>query len=82
MAKEMRQLVPSLLKVKIIAPPQRRFSVWIGGSILASLLCFQEICGSPNKNMMNLVLQLYTRNVSRISFITKLYEHTEVHWMH
>ena len=43
MAKEMRQLVPSLLKVKIIAPPQRRFSVWIGGSILASLLCFQEM---------------------------------------
>merc|ERR1711916_131475 len=25
------------MKIKIIAPPERKYSVWIGGSILASL---------------------------------------------
>ena len=29
-------------KVKIIAPPERKYSTWIGGSILASLSSFQE----------------------------------------
>ncbi|WP_370465949.1 hypothetical protein, partial [Salmonella enterica] len=24
------------MKIKIIAPPERKYSVWIGGSILAS----------------------------------------------
>merc|ERR1712001_576480 len=30
-------LAPSTIKIKIIAPPERKYSVWIGGSILASL---------------------------------------------
>merc|ERR1712136_4273 len=30
-------LAPSTMKIKIIAPPERKYSVWIGGSILASL---------------------------------------------
>jgi actin-like protein 6A len=42
-----RQLVPQMsMKVKVIAPttPQeRRFSVWIGGSILGSLGSFQQL---------------------------------------
>lgn len=29
-----------IFKIKIVAPPERRFSVWIGGSILASLSTF------------------------------------------
>jgi actin-related protein len=41
------ELVPQMsMKVKLIAPatPQeRRFSVWIGGSILASLGSFQQL---------------------------------------
>ncbi|KAL3875061.1 hypothetical protein ACJMK2_037999 [Sinanodonta woodiana] len=40
--KEMTDIVPSEFKVKIIAPPERRCSVWIGGSILASLSTFSE----------------------------------------
>merc|ERR1712136_423835 len=28
---------------KIIAPPERKYSVWIGGSILASLSTFQQM---------------------------------------
>ncbi|PRT55829.1 Actin [Wickerhamiella sorbophila] len=42
MQKEISALAPSSIKVKIIAPPERKFSVWIGGSILASLGTFQQ----------------------------------------
>jgi actin len=33
----------SSLQVKIVAPPERKYSVWIGGSILASLSTFQNL---------------------------------------
>merc|ERR1711990_1145972 len=33
----------AIMKSKIIAPPERKYSVWIGGSILASLSTFQEM---------------------------------------
>merc|ERR1711936_189009 len=42
MQKEMTTLAPSTMKIKIIAPPERKYSVWIGGSILASLSTFQQ----------------------------------------
>merc|ERR1712136_193948 len=29
--------------IKVIAPPERKYSVWIGGSILASLSTFEEM---------------------------------------
>lgn len=32
-----------LRQVKIVAPPERKYSVWIGGSILASLSTFQNL---------------------------------------
>merc|ERR1712154_367686 len=35
MQKEITALAPSTIKIKIIAPPERKYSVWIGGSILA-----------------------------------------------
>jgi len=41
--KEMTALAPSAIKVKIVAPPERKYSVWIGGSILSSLSTFQEM---------------------------------------
>merc|ERR1712083_109364 len=34
--KELTALAPSAIKVKIVAPPERKYSVWIGGSILSS----------------------------------------------
>ncbi|KAJ1726012.1 actin [Coemansia biformis] len=43
MQKEVTALAPSSMKVKIIAPPERKYSVWIGGSILASLSTFQNL---------------------------------------
>jgi len=43
MAKELMALAPSTLKIKVIAPPERKYSVWIGGSILSSLSTFQQM---------------------------------------
>jgi len=42
MYKELINFAPPTVKVKIIAPPERMFSVWVGGSILASLTSFQS----------------------------------------
>ena len=39
--KELRTLVPSQGNIKIVAPPERKYSVWIGGSIIASLATAQ-----------------------------------------
>jgi hypothetical protein len=36
--KELTALAPSTCKIKIVAPPERKYSTWIGGSIIASLL--------------------------------------------
>jgi actin beta/gamma 1 len=41
--KELVALVPTTMKVKINAPPERKYSAWIGGSILASLTTFQQM---------------------------------------
>lgn len=43
MRKEITALAPSSAKVRIIAPPERKSSTWIGGSILASLSIFQNL---------------------------------------
>ena len=41
--KEMEALAPSSMKVRVIGPPERKHSTWIGGSILASLSSFQHM---------------------------------------
>ncbi|KAG8691543.1 actin [Ceratobasidium sp. 395] len=43
MQKELCARAPSSMQVKIVAPPERKYSVWIGGSILASLSTFQNL---------------------------------------
>ncbi|CAM9757154.1 unnamed protein product [Heterosigma akashiwo] len=43
LAKEITALAPSTMKIKVVAPPERKYSVWIGGSILASLSTFQQM---------------------------------------
>ena len=43
LSKELVNLAPSSMRVKVIAPPERKYSVWIGGSILASLSTFQQM---------------------------------------
>jgi actin-related protein len=41
--KEVEALAPSGNTIKVIAPPERKYSVWIGGSILSSLSTFEEM---------------------------------------
>jgi actin beta/gamma 1 len=43
MQKEVKTLAPESMTIKIIAPPERKYSVWIGGSILSSLSTFEEM---------------------------------------
>jgi len=41
---DVKKLAPKDTKIKIFAPPERKYSAWIGGSILASLTSFKKIC--------------------------------------
>jgi actin-related protein len=43
MTKELTNMAPASMKIKVVAPPERKYSVWIGGSILASLSTFQQM---------------------------------------
>jgi len=43
MEKEMKDQAAQNMVVKIIAPPERKYSVWIGGSILSSLSTFEDM---------------------------------------
>jgi actin len=43
MQKELFVLAPSSMRIKLIALPERKYSVWIGGAILASLSTFQKM---------------------------------------
>lgn len=40
---EIHTLTPQSGRIKVLAPPERLFSVWLGGSILASLSTFQTM---------------------------------------
>jgi len=40
---ELEALAPAAMKIKVVAPPERKYSVWIGGSILSSLSTFQNM---------------------------------------
>ena len=42
MQKELTALVPSSIKVRVIASPERKYMVWIGGGMLAQLSSFQD----------------------------------------
>merc|ERR1711879_959293 len=46
MQKEITALAPSTMKVKIISPPERKYSVWIGGSTWLPSPPSRP-CGSP-----------------------------------
>jgi len=43
MQHELSIVAPSTMKIRIIAPPERKYSSWIGGSLLASLSSFQQM---------------------------------------
>ena len=43
LTKEITTLIPKSIKVKILSPPESKYSVWIGGSSMSSLSSSQEI---------------------------------------
>jgi len=43
MSNGVKKQAPQTMKIKVIAPPERKYSVWIGGSILASLTTFENM---------------------------------------
>ena len=43
LTREVSALVSNNFEVKVIAPPDRKFSAWVGGSVLASLSTFQQM---------------------------------------
>ena len=43
LAKEIKELIPDSVDVRILSPPERMYSVWIGGSILSSLKTFSKM---------------------------------------
>lgn len=47
--REIEILSPPSMKIKVIAPPERQYSVWIGGSILSSLSTFQQMWVSKSE---------------------------------
>lgn len=46
---EMRELAPDAEQVRVIAPPERKLSAWIGGSLLASLEPFRRMLISKHE---------------------------------
>jgi actin-related protein len=43
MGKELMALAPTAMKIKIVAPPERKNAAWIGGSIFAALTSFEKV---------------------------------------
>lgn len=41
--KELAEIAPSTVDIRIRTPPERRYLVWIGGSILASLSTIHDV---------------------------------------
>lgn len=46
---DLRRLAPKDIKIRISAPPERKFSTWIGGSVLASLATFKKMWVSKSE---------------------------------
>jgi centractin len=42
---ELQKLAVKDMRIKIFAPPERKYSTWIGGSILAGLSTFRKVSG-------------------------------------
>lgn len=72
--KEIESLAPPSMKIKVIAPPERQYSVWIGGSILSSLSTFQQMCtfsclvSSSYCAVLDLTVLAFNTGVSRVEY--------------
>ena len=42
--KELTLLASTDVRINVVSPPERKYSAWLGGSILASMNDFNKIC--------------------------------------
>lgn len=67
---EVKKLAVKDVKIKIYAPPERKYSTWIGGSILAGLSTFKKVGKFPVVICFNLTPRLRCgcrlRNIKKI----------------
>jgi centractin len=45
--REIKKLAVEDMKIRISAPAERKYTTWIGGSILAGLSTFRKVCNTP-----------------------------------
>ena len=75
MQKEITTLAPPTTKIKIIAPPDRKYSVWIESTVSGSvplswLPCLpSKRCGFPSRSTMSLAPPLSTAGTSRNFYV-------------
>ena len=67
---EVQRLAVKDMRIKIFAPPERKYSTWIGGSILAGLSTFRKVCHNSFYSLINCIVRIYV--------LTKCYLHTDV----
>jgi len=46
---EVQRLAVKDMRIKIFAPPERKYTTWTGGSILAGLSTFKKVCTRAHK---------------------------------
>ena len=63
MHKELSALTPPSMKIKIIAPPERKYSVWIGAPSWLLSPPFRT-CGSASRSTMNVDQGSFIENAS------------------
>jgi centractin len=58
---EVKKVAVKDVKLKIYAPPERKYSTWIGGSILAGLNTFKKVLSSycPHFFMLTICAQMW-----------------------
>merc|ERR1711861_112835 len=65
---ELTALAPSTMKIKVVAPPERKYSVWIEGlSCLPS--AHSNRCGSRRASTMNLARPSSTGSASELTVL-------------
>merc|ERR1712072_1384248 len=74
MQKEITALAPSTIKIKIIAPPERKYSVWIGGSILSPSPPSNR-CGSPSRSTTSAAHPSSTASASKLFFLAVTHQY-------
>merc|ERR1711872_665868 len=78
MQKEITALAPSTIKIKIIAPPERKYSVWIGAP--SSPPCPPSSrCGSPSRSTTSVAHLLSTASASNYFISTLVHSYRHVH---